>query len=141
MSTLPSASSGTFSVLPLVPRSSTESVLSISFNTAEYAAPYTWKPPPGVAVPSTTVVFSCAAALCAPAPVIAATATAATASSRKRWSMVFLPLHWLLIGARAGRLDHASPLLGFRLHEFAKLLVRTSHRLRALIYELRAQLR
>src|SRR6266853_2700895 len=92
MSILPSARSGAFSVLPLVLRCSTARVASISFRTAEYAAPYTWKPPPGVAVPSTTVVLCCAAALSMPAPVIAAAATAATANFRKRWSMASFPL-------------------------------------------------
>src|SRR5437667_634878 len=80
MSILPSARSGAFSVLPLVLRCSTASVASISFRTAEYAAPYTWKPPPGVAVPSTTTVFCCAAAWFKP-PLMIATASAKIAGA------------------------------------------------------------
>src|SRR5437899_8510090 len=80
MSILPSASSGAFSVLPLVLRCSTASDPSISLSTAEYAAPYTWKPPPGVAVPSTTVVFCCAATSLKP-PLMIANASAKIAGA------------------------------------------------------------
>src|SRR6266508_2575530 len=45
------------------------------------------------------------------------------------------------VRARAGRLDHASPFLGFRLHEFSELFRRASHSLSALARELRSQLR
>src|SRR5207247_3490817 len=76
-----------------------------------------------------------------PAPVIAAAATATTANSRKRISMASPPLCWSSIGTRAGGLDYASPFLPFRLHEFSQLLRRASHRLRALVEKLIAQLR
>src|SRR6266513_5562249 len=76
-----------------------------------------------------------------PAPVIAAAATAATANFRNRWSTDSLPLCWFSIGARAGGPDYASPFLPFRLHEFSQLLRRPSHRLRALVEKLIAQLR
>ena len=57
MSTSPFSSSGTFSVLPLVLRGSISSVGSISWMVSVTAWPYTGKPPPGVAVPSVTLVI------------------------------------------------------------------------------------
>src|SRR5437870_1667710 len=57
MSSRPASSSGTFSVLPLVFRCSTASVGAVSLTVSANAAPYTGKPPPGVAVPRTTTVF------------------------------------------------------------------------------------
>ena len=50
-SSLPSSSSGTFSVEPLVLRVSMRTRGSCAFTISANAAPYSGKPPPGVAVP------------------------------------------------------------------------------------------
>src|SRR5262249_56173027 len=73
MSSLPSSSSGMFSALPLVLRGSTTSVGSVSLMVSAAAPPNSGKPPPGVAVPSTTLVFCVAAALIMAANVEVAT--------------------------------------------------------------------
>src|SRR5882724_4214706 len=67
MSSRPASSIGTFSVLPLVFRCSIASVGSVSFTVSATAAPYTGKPPPGVAVPRTTTVVDMADTLSRPA--------------------------------------------------------------------------
>src|SRR5882762_3680990 len=122
MSILPSARSGAFSVLPLVLRCSTVSVASASFNAAEYAAPYIWKPPPCVAVPSTTVVFCCATAALIAA--IARTRMPAAAHARSPLSrlclFMFVVSHFPpRVGLRAALLYHAPSLqrpgAGYRL--------------------------
>src|SRR5882762_10714595 len=113
MSILPSARSGAFSVLPLVLRCSTVSVASASFNAAEYAAPYIWKPPPCVAVPSTTVVFCCATAalVAAIARTRIAAATGACSPPSRVCLLMFVVSHFPpRVGSRAALLYHAPSL-------------------------------
>jgi len=112
---LASARSGAFSCCPWCCAARPASVPSISFRTAEYAAPYTWKPPPGVAVPSTTTVLCCAAASFNPPPLMIAIASYEDRRGDRRARAAFtrVPLHVCRlpfsprVGSRAALLYHA----------------------------------
>src|SRR5215470_18104195 len=86
MSTAPASSSGTFSVLPLVLRCSIVSPGSVSSTVSATAAPYTGKPPPGVAVPRTTTVRSLAGP-----PAVVAMADTLSRPSRRGWRLADHP--------------------------------------------------